>query len=483
MKKILFAAASAIALAACTNEVNLSVSTESMVFTSEGGTQSFNVSADGHWTITGGSSWAVLSQNTGEGDATVSVTVGHYTGTGQNTTFYVASGSTIYNLNVVQERTPLPTVPETVSGTALNAAIVDSVFTVPAGYDYHVDVTVTAVDGTPSTTKAEDSDVVTVTIIDETSFSVSVKENDTGCDRVIDLAVLTSDNQLITSYSITQKWERADGDFIIDEIFFAGNTIEGTDDNDSGDGDQYVRITNASGEVLYADGIAFVMSETYSQLSSTGASWTYPDEPGSIGVSSMYLIPGNGTEHPVEPGESIVLAISAQNFKADNANGCDLSVADFEFYDENDYYPDTDNPDVPNLVNWFKSSFTITILHDRGYESLAIVRVPEGITSESFMADYAWEGKRVMDWNGYHVERDITDAYLIPNEWVLDAVNLAVDENLGTLAFNATVDAGYTNVSKVDRDEERFGKAVARKSHVDTNNSTNDFEIVTPSMK
>lgn len=105
------------------------------------------------------------------------------------------------------------------------------------------------------------------------------------------------------------------------------------------------------------------------------------------------------------------------------------------------------------------------------------------------MKERAWIGKRVMDFNGYHFERDIEKAYVIPNDWVLDAVNCAVIENLGTLAFNATVDAGYTNVSTIDKDPDRFGKSVLRKRGgdgkiVDTNNSTNDFEVCTaPTMK
>ncbi|HAZ74250.1 MAG TPA: hypothetical protein DCW53_02725, partial [Rikenellaceae bacterium] len=130
-----------------------------------------------------------------------------------------------------------------------------------------------------------------------------------------------------------------------------------------------------------------------------------------------------------------------------------------------------------------------TSLHNRGYESYAIALPPYGLTSKTFMENHAWEGQRVMDFNGYHFERDITDAYIIPNGWVLDAVNCAVDEDLATLAFNATVDAGYTNVSTIDSDPERFGKSILRKRDadgkiVDTNNSTNDFEICTsPTMR
>lgn len=480
MKKFLFAAAALLTLAACNNdETTLSISTESMVFSSEGGSQSFNITSNSRWTITGGADWAKLSETSGRGDATINVTVGAYTGNGQSTTYTVTADDIVYSLNIIQERTPLPKNPEHHEGEAGNAAI-DSVFQVPAGYDFHVNVTVK---GAGDEEAKADESIAKVTSQDGTSFTLHVEPNETGEDRVINMEVLTSDNQLITTYTLVQRWGSDDGDFVIDEVFFAGNPIEGTDNNDSIDGDQYIRITNTSSKTLYADRLAFVIGETDSQLSSAGATWTYPDEPDSIGINTMYLVPGDGTKYPVAAGESIVIAIAAQDFTAENPLGCDLSKANFELFDENDVYPDTDNPDVDNMDLWFKSSFTITSLHNRGFESLAIARVPDGVTVESFMADYAWKGQRVMDWNGYHFDQDIKDAYLVPNDWVVDAVNLAIPENLGTLAFNATVDAGYTNVSTVDHDENRFGKAVARKHHADTNNSTNDFEIVTPSMR
>ena len=137
---------------------------------------------------------------------------------------------------------------------------------------------------------------------------------------------------------------------------------------------------------------------------------------------------------------------------------------------------------------WFKSSFTITGLHNRGMESYAIAIAPNSVTAESFMENYKWEGKRVMDWNGYHFENDIRDGYKIPNAWVLDGINCGVAEQLIRLAFNASVDAGWTGVSETQDDATRYGKTVIRKAKdgklADTNNSTNDFEVrTTPSLK
>lgn len=269
-------------------------------------------------------------------------------------------------------------------------------------------------------------------------------------------------------------------DFLIEEVFFAGCELEdGT--SDGGDGDQYFKITNNTDVTLYADGMLLVISECDSQKTSTGAFYSYPEVADSIGVADIFQIPGSGKEVPVEAGASIVIAVAAQDFES----GCDLSGADFEIYVQDKYGYDVDNPDVPDLSNWLQSSASLVALHNRGYESYAIVMPPVGMTSEELLADYAWVGKKVMDWNGYHYERDITGAYLIPNDWVLDAVNCAVDENFYRCAFNATVDKGYTNVATVDKDPERYGKSVVRKKDasgklVDTNNSTDDFEISDP---
>ena len=83
---------------------------------------------------------------------------------------------------------------------------------------------------------------------------------------------------------------------------------------------------------------------------------------------------------------------------------------------------------------------------------------------------------------------DVTNAYLVPNSWVLDAVNLIVEEVFYTLSFDTSLDAGYTYCGTTDLDPERYGKAVIRKKDgngylVDTNNSASDFiPNTTPSL-
>jgi hypothetical protein len=69
----------------------------------------------------------------------------------------------------------------------------------------------------------------------------------------------------------------------------------------------------------------------------------------------------------------------------------------------------------------------------------------------------------------------------MPNTWVLDGVNCAVEQYLGTLAFNPSVDSGWTGCGKIDNDPDRLGKSVRRINTAgklaDTDNSTNDFHL------
>lgn len=479
MKKHLIILLASLAIVACEQQktATLSLDQMSLEFSAEGGSKTVKVKTNSDWTlVTDGADWYTISPTEGSGDTDVTITLGEYTDVSVRTAqiIFKVEGH-VENLAILQNRPETPKDPTELS-YSVRAFAQDFTIPAPDGFTYK-----TVLEG----------EGISVVSSDAENIVLHFDANTTGQYKDFSVTVLTTDDIKLEHASFKQSWRNVEpGELVLDEIFFSGFIIPESNNSDSIDGDQYIKITNTTSETLYADGVIFAVSETDSQVSSTGAYWAYPDLPDGIGVNTLYKIPGNGTDVPVEAGKSIVLAVSAQNFKSENGVGCNLSKSDFEFYDEgNEDYPDTDNPDVPNLVNWFKSSWSFTSLHDRGYGSYAIALAPAGMTSDSFMKDHAWTGNRVMDFNGYHFEEEIKDAYVIPNDWVLDAVNCAVVEDLGTLAFNAVVDAGYTNVSTIDRDPERFGKSVLRKRDaegkiVDTNNSTNDFEICTaPTMR
>ena len=272
------------------------------------------------------------------------------------------------------------------------------------------------------------------------------------------------------SLKITPSGE---GDFIIEEIFFAGTaTLEGKQYF----GDQYIKLYNPTDRVLYADGLVLADSEF---LTVTKRDYTPNIMAEAFTAGSMVQIPGTGTQYPVQPGASIVIAEQGINHKENNPNSIDLSKADFE-----NFYPpkvkDVDGVGVTNNINLYG----IFIFNNRGNRSYVIARFPEGTATATLQYDYEYKvGTKLMQ----------RQALKIPNNWIVDAVNLSTKKGFEWIVTAPSLDAGYTYVANDEKDTSRYSKSVRRKVlsekngkpiFKDTNDSTEDFEILTtPTLK
>jgi hypothetical protein len=119
-----------------------------------------------------------------------------------------------------------------------------------------------------------------------------------------------------------------------------------------------------------------------------------------------------------------------------------------------------------------------------------LARFPEGVTAEQYFATdslYISYNYELVTAAGTFSQSK--KSYILPNEWIVDAVNLAPSETFQWLTFSDKLDAGYTYVAPTGSDVTRFGKAVRRKTLrydegrrflQDTNNSTDDFEPGVP---
>lgn len=320
---------------------------------------------------------------------------------------------------------------------------------------------------------------------------IHVDALETAATRAAELSIVaeTASAKLNIVQGLPEVEDVTSGSFVIEEVFFTGVLLEDGTSNDAMDGDQYVKITNNTDNLLFADGLLFCKSSENSQNGGFSYWLIDNDLSGQILVKDMFRIPGDGDDVPVLPGRSLVVAFAAQNFKAENGAGLDLSGADFEIFDGEDL--DVDNPDVPNMEIFIKSSKSFSFLHNRGYESYALVKLPVEVSADSFLKDNAFSGTRSFWMDGEPLiegSKYPAGSYVIPNAWVVDGINSGVEEDYGVPAFNAAIDAGYTGCGKVDKDPERFGKSALRNSAngklVDTNNSTNDFQRnATPSLK
>ena len=265
----------------------------------------------------------------------------------------------------------------------------------------------------------------------------------------------------------------AQSGLVISEIFFTGKlTAEGKQYSD----DQYFKVANNSDTTMYLDGVGFAES-AFLTVDKQDYKPNIMDE--AVSVDALYIFPGSGKDYPIKPGQEVIVAVNAVNHKEYNPLSFDLSKADFEIYDEssNPKFTDTQNPDVPDMVNWYDYSATYFGMHNRGFKSYFLVK-PE-VDKDKFLSDYAYTYTYVFTYGEYSFDMD-GDAFKVPNSWVLDAVNLSIADMFEWLVTSPALDAGWAHCGSVDRDQTRYGKSVIRKKNgtkwVDTNNSTNDFE-------
>lgn len=231
---------------------------------------------------------------------------------------------------------------------------------------------------------------------------------------------------------------------------------------------QFVEIYNNSNETLYADGLA--IAET--AVTSTSSPNYYADDlSDSTYVYTLYSIPGSGTDHPVEPGKSILIAPypldHTKEFDPADNKLLDLSGADWQWYDEHRLAVDV--PEVPNMVKHYSSSASIWIVTVQMNRGFVLFKTDD-------INNYVVNNTDIRKNNAGNAVTSIR----LSNSEVLDAVDLGNPETIKAKTISSALDLGFTYCS-----ETYNGKSVRRKvSHVeadgrvvyqDTNNSTVDF--------
>ncbi len=281
-----------------------------------------------------------------------------------------------------------------------------------------------------------------------------------------------------TSITLSTYYNIENDDLIIVEVFFTG-TLQSSGNQYYGD--DYVKLYNNTDHVIYADGLTFFESKFLTTQK-------YDHSPNimdhAMNVQALYTIPGNGTEHPVQPGEYLLLADTGIDHRVSNPNSFDLSNADFEWYDisSSPTNLDIDSPTVPNLDKWYCYTNSFFMLHNRGFKAYGIARIP--IDKDTYLKDYIYNydytlvtvaGTFPMTGQGYE----------LPNDWIVDVVTCSVASEYAWNLCAPALDSGWTYCGTIDSDKTRFFHSVRRKLlrltddgrpvFKDTNNSSVDF--------
>ena len=281
-------------------------------------------------------------------------------------------------------------------------------------------------------------------------------------------------------------------EFVIAEIFATGTTKpDGKQYND----DKYIVIANASANTtLYLDGYVLLQSNFLSSMK-LDCTPAVPMEQGMV-VKTIYQFPGSGTEYPVKPGEQVVICQSAIDHREANPLSCDLSTAQFEWVENSNAVAQKitfpNNPKVPNMKPIFvkqmkgQSGQTWWLVNNQESETFAIGKFQD-VTPEAYVGNKANEFSYTYQVLGKTMNADLPQPLLFPNVWIEDAVALGIAGHTEWSVVSGLLDLGFTSASATKSDKNRYFKSVQRKknsdgSWMDTNNSTNDFEVKRASL-
>lgn len=244
--------------------------------------------------------------------------------------------------------------------------------------------------------------------------------------------------------------------------------------------DQFYELYNNSDEVLYLDGL-YIGDLLPTTTPSTPTVWDADDTRNVFG-RFVFRFPGEGTDYPLQPGESCVLASSAVDHGLDLFNpeiDLDLHDAEFEFF-LGHANGDQPAPDMPLFHYGGSATGTLPTSLKQFLSSVfggayAIFRVPEGIDWTPAVEGSGWYA---------YAGTSTNKCARIPIEWVLDAVECGLDETKLTQKRvpsvldegMAYVGATYANLSIARRISEMVninGDPI----YVDDNNSSTDFLV------
>lgn len=277
------------------------------------------------------------------------------------------------------------------------------------------------------------------------------------------------------TYSLQLKGSPIGG-WVLKEIYYTGAPGSAYFFND-----QFFELYNNSADTLYADSLCMGDAVGSPYVSSSSRPSGFLSDTEHVYFQNIFMVPGNGSSHPVAPGKSFLISRSAINHKSDSELGnpnspVDLGtgISDFEVYWET-AGRDTDNPDVPNMqiihfgtataFDWVPSVFgpSIVIFKHADPANLPQELEPGGSATRTYPK--------------------------VPVENVIDGVDCIRNASVSHFKrLPVSVDAGFQHATNSYTGESIRRKVKTevngRKVLHDTNNSTNDFELLsTPTPK
>ncbi|MFP4065556.1 MAG: DUF4876 domain-containing protein [Bacteroidales bacterium] len=255
------------------------------------------------------------------------------------------------------------------------------------------------------------------------------------------------------------------GDLVFKEIYYTGSR---TPEGGTYFLDQFYEIYNNSTETVYADGLILA---TVHPPAATRSIEGWSDDEDHVYLSSVWRVPGSGEDHPIEPGESIIISQNGTNHREDPNGNPETpyagSIADFETFVDREDTRDVDNAGVPNME---------MLHHGSMFYFLSSVMGPAIVM---FRAD-DFEALETMPQPGSTSDFEYVQ---LPVEQIVDGVEAGRnEESIPYKRLPGSVDSGmiWCSGTFVSESIRRKTANIIDGRHIlqDTNNTTEDFEVL-----
>lgn len=333
--------------------------------------------------------------------------------------------------------------------------------------------------GSVTTAKPNEKGIATFTL-PQGNYKITADDAENGVSTMFGTVENYTLNQSSAEIKITVKpiFEALAKTFVLDELFF---NCSSNGEYDRNYYEEYFTIENISDRPLYADGLSVAIAAEPNN-SEAGEMNQYLEKE-EIVISQLYTIPGNGREHVVEPGQSIVVAHSAidhtEGGKKPKARN--LTGANFEIFVPHQYAMTVDNPDVDNLIVNF-STFQAFSWGYGGGVSIMLVKMKEDAT------EYCNKHKvQLNNPNSFMTRKQ--DYVILPINTIVDGVEIGAKGQLVHKALPTNIDRGAVLIDDTPGMMGGFKslfvqRKTAEKGYLqDTNNSTEDFIVVPDGQK
>ena len=309
-----------------------------------------------------------------------------------------------------------------------------------------------------------------------TSWSISADEYHSATnnqDAVSGAMIAGSVNSCLISGEGTIQLKTnlsANRDIVIGKVYYAGSRDKNNRNYLAG---KYIELYNQSDDTIDVSGMYIGLTEAESTIAYTLDNIHTAFADSVVLLKQVYRIPA-GSPYMVAPGGTVVICNSAIDHTTNDDYENDLTDADFEVKDVTGKYQNNPSTPAMEMIYQIYNGTSVMNLVQSGPMGVVIFRTDDDVASWQKVYPY---GKTAGNqW------------VLCPVRHILDGMEALRNSSSGidvkTKRLNDKIDAGYTYINATSgwNGETVYRKTMKRaadghKILVDTNNSSNDFNV------